>query len=139
MMKKIIIDGENCIMGRLASFAVKQALQGKEIDIINAEKVFIIGNRKDILARYIQRRQRGKSQKQKGPWYPTTSERILKRAIRGMIKYKEGRGKEAFKKIKCYVGVPLGYEKMEKIAPFKLTENKRGLSLQELSNLLRGK
>jgi len=138
-MTKIIIDGENCVMGRLASFAIKQALQGKEIDIVNSEKVFILGNKKAILADYIQRRQRGKSAKMKGPQYPTIPERILERAIRGMIKYKEGRGKAAFNKIRCYAGVPHGYEKMEKIAPFKLTENKRGISLKELSDLLRGK
>lgn len=135
---KILINGEDCIMGRMASFAVKQAMQGKQVDIVNSEKVFIIGNPKDILGTYINMRQKGKGQKQKGPLFPSTPERILKRAMRGMLKYKEGRGKEAFKKIKCYVGVPAEFEKAEKVSPFKLTENKRGMHLSELSKLLRG-
>lgn len=137
-MMKVIINGENCVMGRMASFAVKQAMQGKQVDIVNSEKVFIIGNERDILATYINMRQKGKGQKQKGPLFPTTPERILKRAIRGMLKYKEGRGKEAFKRIKCYVGVPAEFEKAEKVSPSKLEENRKGLYLSELSKLLRG-
>jgi ribosomal protein uL13 len=137
-MNKIIINGENCIMGRMASFVAKQALQGKQVDIVNSEKVFIIGNKKDILETYIIMRQKGKYQKMKGPLFPTMPEKILKRAIRGMMKYKEGRGKEAFKRIKCYVGVPAEFEKAEKISPFKLNESKKGFYLSEISNLLRG-
>ncbi|MEM4230583.1 MAG: 50S ribosomal protein L13 [Candidatus Pacearchaeota archaeon] len=136
---KIVIDGENCIMGRLASFVAKQALQGKQIDILNSEKVFITGNRKDILEKYIKLRRKGKSQKMKGPLFPTMPEKILKRVIRGMMKYKEGRGKEAFKRIKCYIGIPKEFGNVEKISVFKLKENKKGLNLKELSCLLRGK
>jgi ribosomal protein uL13 len=132
---KIVINGENCIMGRMASFVVKQAMQGKQVDVVNSEKVFIIGNPTDILNTYINMRQKGKGQKQKGPLFPSTPERILKRAIRGMLK---GRGKEAFKKIKCYVGVPAEFEKAEKISPSKLSEGKKGMYLGELSKLLRG-
>jgi large subunit ribosomal protein L13 len=33
-------------------------------------------------------------------------DRILKRAVRGMIPYKKSRGKEAFSKLKVYIGVP---------------------------------
>jgi large subunit ribosomal protein L13 len=40
----------------------------------------------------------------------------MKRAIRGMLPdYREGRGKESFKRIKCYVGVPKEYEGKEMI------------------------
>lgn len=137
-MNKIVIDGENCIMGRMASFAAKQALQGRQVDVVNSEKVFIIGNKKDILRTYIIMRQKGKSQKMKGPLFPTTPERVLKRAIRGMMKYKEGRGKEAFKRIKCYMGVPEEFQKEKRISINKLEDNKKGFYLSELSKLLRG-
>ena len=43
-----IIDGENAVMGRLASYVAKQALQGEEISIVNCNKVLITGNKKFI-------------------------------------------------------------------------------------------
>jgi large subunit ribosomal protein L13 len=135
---KVVIDGENSIMGRVASFAAKQALQGKEVAIVNADKVFIIGNKKDIIQKFLTQKQRGKGAKMRGPIIKTNVERLLKRSIRGMMKYKEGRGKIAFKKIRCYVGVPSEFEKAEKISVHKLEESKKGLTLKEVSNSLKG-
>ena len=134
---KVIIDAENCVAGRLSSFAAKQALQGKEVSILNAEKAFIIGTKESILYRYMTQKQRGKAQKQRGPHLPSTPERLLKRIIRGMMKYKEGRGKIAFKKIKCYNGVPNEFEKSEKIVIHKIEGSKKGLNLKQLAQLLK--
>jgi large subunit ribosomal protein L13 len=33
-------------------------------------------------------------------------DRILKRCVRGMIPYQEPHGRTAFKRLKCYIGVP---------------------------------
>ena len=44
-----VIDGTNAVLGRLASYAAKQALLGEEIVIVNCEKVIITGNRQNIL------------------------------------------------------------------------------------------
>lgn len=137
-MSEIILDGENCVMGRLASYAVKQALQGDNIIIVNSEKVFITGKKKNILERYIVKRARGKSGKMKGPLFSTLPDRIMKRAIRGMMKYKEGRFKPAFKRIKCYIGIPEKYASLERISICKTEKEKRGISLRELSRLLGG-
>lgn len=136
---KVVIDGDNSIMGRLASFAAKQALQGKEVAVVNADKVFIIGNKKVILEKYLTQKQRGKSSKMRGPIFATSAERLLKRVIRGMMKHKEGRGKEAFKRIRCYNGIPTEFESIEKISIEKLDIPRKGLTLNELSNLLKGK
>ena len=43
-----IIDGTDATLGRLASYAAKQALQGEEIVVLNCEKVIITGKRKSI-------------------------------------------------------------------------------------------
>lgn len=137
-MNKIILDGEGCIMGRLASYAAKQALQGNDIVIVNSENIFITGKKKNVLERYIIKRARGKSGKMKGPLFPTLPDKIMKRTIRGMMKYKEGRFKPAFKKIICYNGVPGKYSNAEKISVCKIEKEKRGISLGELSKLLRG-
>ena len=43
-----IIDGNDAILGRLASFVAKNALEGEEIVVLNCEKVVITGNKKRI-------------------------------------------------------------------------------------------
>ena len=56
----------------------------------------------------------------------------MKRAIRGMLPYKTGRGSTAFKRIMCYNNVPAEYENVNKISLQKQFKIKT-LSLQELS------
>lgn len=137
-MSKIIINGERCIMGRVASFVAKQVLQGNEVVILNSEKVLVVGNKTNILEKYKVIRKKGKGQKMKGPIFPTFPERIMKRAVRGMMRYSEGRGKIAFTRVRCYKGVPAEYEKVESISPFKLEKERKAMTLEQLSRLLRG-
>ena len=107
-MSKVVIDGNNCIMGRLASLVAKQSLLGNEVVVLNSEKVFISGNKASILKKYQVMKAKGKSLKMKGPIYPSLPDRLLKRCIRGMMKYKDGRGREAIKRIKSYTS-GIGY------------------------------
>ena len=112
-----IIDGNNAILGRLASFVAKNALEGEEIVVINCEKIIITGNKKRIQEDFAEKRTKVGSG-QKGPKVSRLNEKIVKRAIRGMLpNHRKGRGKEALKKIKCYVGVPKEYEASKKILP----------------------
>lgn len=134
----VIIDADGCILGRLAAYAAKQALQGDDVVIVNSEKVFITGRRQNIFARYLEMRQKGKHMKMKGPLFPTLPEKIMKRTVRGMLKYSEGRGKIAFKKIKCYSGVPDSYMNIKGISICRKDEEIKGITLQELSKFLRG-
>src|SRR3989344_3619306 len=114
-MNKIIIDGENVVLGRLSSYAAKEVLKGSEIIIVNSEKVVITGNKKNIEEDYRQKRGRVGTI-QVGPKFPRQSYMIVKRTIRGMLpNHREGRGREAIKKIKCFNGVPKEYENKEKI------------------------
>jgi len=110
-----IIDGTGAILGRLASYAAKEALKGGEVVILNCEEVVISGNKKAIRADFEKRRSRvGHSQK--GPKLQKTSERMVKRSIRGMLpEHRFGRGRAAFKRIKCYVGIPKEFEESKKI------------------------
>jgi large subunit ribosomal protein L13 len=119
-----IIDGTNATLGRLASHAAKEALKGEEIAIVNCGDIIITGNRKFIEDKFEERRGRvGWSQK--GPRHHRTSEKIVKRAIRGMLPdFRKGRGKIAFKKIKCYVGVPKEFADSKKIVSGKETKTK---------------
>jgi large subunit ribosomal protein L13 len=112
----MIIDGKNAVLGRLASYAAKEALKGEEIIILNCKQIIISGNKKNITNEFQQKRKRvGFSQK--GPKYPRDSEKIVKRAIRGMLPdHREGRGRIAFKKIKCYSGIPEKYLDSKKLS-----------------------
>jgi large subunit ribosomal protein L13 len=130
--KKIIIDGSDAVFGRIASFAAKKALEGNEIIIVNCDNVIITGNKKATIEKYDNLRKKG-GHSQKGPRYSNSPEKMLKRGIRGMVPdHRMGIGRDAFKKIKCYLGIPeeLKTEKMIKIiAPKKL----KYIGLKELA------
>ena len=127
----IVIDGKNAILGRLAAYSAKEALKGEEIAVINCEKIIITGNRQDILQDFEAKRKRVGSTL-KGPKVSRTSEKIVKRAIRGMLpNYRKGRGRDALKRIKCYKGVPKEFEASKKISMEK-TINK-GIKVEEIS------
>ena len=112
----MIIDGKNAVLGRLASYAAKEALKGEKIIILNCEKVLITGSRKNIEKEFQEKRERVGSG-QKGPKYSKVSEKIVKRTIRGMLPdHREGRGREAFKRILCYNKVPKEYETSERVS-----------------------
>ena len=119
-----IIDGEGIVLGRLASYAAKESLKGEEIIILNCEEIIITGNKKNIEENFEIRRSRvGHSQK--GPRHSKSSEKMVKRAIRGMLPdHREGRGKIAFKKIKCYVGIPKEFQESKKILAGKQKKTK---------------
>lgn len=119
-----IIDGKNATLGRLASYAAKEALKGEDIIILNCEQVIITGNKKDIEENFKIKRGRGGSS-QKGPFYIKSGDRIVKRTIRGMLpNYRTGRGRDAYKRIKCYIGIPGEFEKSKKIISKKKGMNK---------------
>ncbi len=110
----LVIDATNLILGRLASFAAKKALEGEEIVIVNSEKAVISGKKDSIFEFYKQRRARGNPLK--GPYYPRMPDRILRRAIRGMLPWHKPRGREAFKRVMCYIGIPEKYKNQEFIS-----------------------
>ncbi len=110
-----IIDGTGAVLGRLASFVAKDLLKGEEIVIINCEQIIITGNKKRIQENFEKKRSKVGSGQQ-GPKVSRLNEKIVKRAIRGMLpNHRKGRGKEALKNVKCYVGLPKEYEQSKKI------------------------
>ncbi len=132
MTNEIIIDGENAVMGRLASYAAKQALQGKTIKIVNSEKVIIVGKEKGIVLEFKKRRSKG-GDIQRGPFYPSSSEQIMKRAVRGMLPYTQDRGRQALKRVFCYIGIPKELEQAKKIK----AKGKQGINIGEISRRLK--
>jgi large subunit ribosomal protein L13 len=101
----MIIDATNMIAGRIASFAAKQALLGEKVDIINCEKAVISGRKEDVLHKYWYRG-RDMGGPVKGPFLSRMPDRFVRRIVRGMIPLDRTRGKEAYKRVMCYIGVP---------------------------------
>ena len=75
----IIINAENLIVGRLGTFAAKQAMLGEEIRIVNAEKAVISGKKDEVFDNYLNKRSRGTPTK--GPFLQRNPDRILRRSI----------------------------------------------------------
>ncbi len=119
-----IIDGQGAILGRLSSYVAKEALRGEEIIVVNCEKIIITGNKKNIKKEFEENRnKRGRGLL--GPKIHRTNEKIVKRAIRGMLPhYKKGRGEECLRKIKCYSKIPEKFKTIEKLSIAKEKKNK---------------
>jgi len=137
----MIIDISNSVLGRVATVVAKKALLGETVHIVNCENAIITGSKSRLMADFKQKRERGIPLK--GPYYPKQSDRIVKRAIRGMLPYKKPKGREAFERVKCYVGVPEKFEnqKLEKIEGTDRSKlpNLKYLYLKDIAKQLGGK
>ncbi|MCA9459562.1 MAG: 50S ribosomal protein L13 [Nanoarchaeota archaeon] len=102
--KFTIIDGKDLVLGRLGSAIAKRLLLGETIKIVNAQDIVILGRKKFLVERY-KTKITNKVVKQ-GPYYSRSPSDIVKRAMRNMLPYKNQRGIDAFKRLKCYNSVP---------------------------------
>ena len=132
MTEKIIINAEGAVFGRLCSFAAKKALEGNEIIIVNSEKAVITGNKQNIIQKYLALRASG-GHSQKRPRYTKISSYMIKRGIRGMLPdHRQGIGKQALSKIRCYNDIPEEF-KNQKMNNIQGTDNSKFITLKELS------
>ncbi|MFH2020698.1 MAG: 50S ribosomal protein L13 [archaeon] len=100
----MIIDAKDLIVGRLATFVAKQALLGNEVRIINSEKAVVSGKKKMVFDEALYWVERGTPRK--GPFIHRSPERLLRRIIRGMLPHDKAKGREAYKRVLCYIDVP---------------------------------
>lgn len=132
---KVVIDASLGILGRIASYAAKQALLGKEVFVVNCSQALISGRKPMILEEYKKAMYRG-GFALNGPFFVKRNpERLMKRTIRGMLPYKQGRGISAFKKIKCYNTVPASLAN-EKTISFRKQIKVAALPMSELAKLV---
>jgi large subunit ribosomal protein L13 len=118
----VVVDARDCILGRVASEVAQKALDGQRVAVVNAENTVITGNPESTMETY---RKRANIGSDSGPYYPKRPDKIFKRAIRGMLPYKEDHGREAFENVRVYLGNPYD-EDGEVLA---------GTSLDRLSNI----
>jgi len=117
MDQEVIIDAEGQILGRMASLVAKMLLTGQRVVVVNAEKAVISGNKQSIIEEYKEYVLSKKTWKmpEKGPKKYRRPDMIVKRAIRGMLPYKQWKGRMAYKNLRVYIGVPEDYSNRPKI------------------------
>ncbi|MFP4401653.1 MAG: 50S ribosomal protein L13 [Candidatus Nanoarchaeia archaeon] len=99
-----IIDAKDLVLGRLGSVVAKRLLLGEEIKIVNCRDIVVLGKKKYLVERY-KTKLSNKVVKQ-GPYYSRSPADMVKRAFRNMLPYKNQRGIEAYKRLKCYNSTP---------------------------------
>ncbi|MBS1194935.1 MAG: rpl13p [Methanomicrobia archaeon] len=100
----VVVNAEGMILGRMASLLAHRLMAGEEIAVVNAEKAVISGTKARVFAIYEKKRSRGS--REGGPFFPRRPDHLVKRTIRGMLPYKREPGREAFHRVKVYVGIP---------------------------------
>ena len=137
-----VYNGEGQLLGRMATKIAKDVLMGEEVRVVNCDKVVVSGRSVKIFADMKTRQDRRgyplKSQKR-----PRMADRFVRRAIRGMLPWKTTRGREAFSRVMCYVGVPAEFASAELVTVenanvSKLTKSKH-VTVADIIKSLGGK
>lgn len=135
----VVIDADGNVLGRLCTDVAKKILMGEEVVVVNAEKAIVTGSKEDVFAEYKQKKDRGKVIH--GPFYPRRADLILKRTVRGMLPWDKPKGRDAYRLLKVYVGVPKELEAAEKVKLMGATKLSRDryVTLSEVSEYLGSK
>jgi len=111
-----VIDGTDLSLGRMGARVAKYLLNGEEVVILNAEKVAIAGRLEEIVDKYKRRRERkDKANPEHSAKTPRRPDLFVKRAVRGMLPFKSSRGREAFKRLRVYMGEPEKFKGVERM------------------------
>lgn len=107
------VNAEGLIVGRMCSKVAKRLLNGEEVTILNAEKAIYSGKKKSKVAEAKQFLEVGAPER--GPFHYRRPDRMVKKTVRGMVPFKQPKGKNAFKKLKVFMGVPLEFKDQKMI------------------------
>ncbi len=101
----VTIDATGLVLGRMSTYIAKRLLSGEQVNVINCEKAVVSGSKSKVERLKKLRDMGGPFH---GPFYPKRADRVVKRTIRGMLPYKQARGRDAFSRVRCYLGQPDG-------------------------------
>jgi len=111
-----VINADGLILGRMASIVSRRLLKDEEIIIVNVEKAVLSGKKKSKIREAKEFLEVGHPKM--GPFHYRRPDRIVRRTVRGMLPYKQPKGKQAYKRLKVFIGTPdeLKDKKMETLA-----------------------
>ncbi|MHA1609897.1 MAG: 50S ribosomal protein L13 [Candidatus Njordarchaeales archaeon] len=122
----ILIDATNMILGRLGARVAKMLLEGQRVVIINAEKAVISGDPKYVIDKYKDIWDiHSRTNPRRGPFHYSRPDLFVKRTIRGMLPWKKPRGREAYKRLRVYLGVPPEYRNLKPLRFEEIDATKR--------------
>lgn len=106
--RELVVDAGGMVAGRLASIVAKHLLNGYRIYVVNVEKAVITGTKERILNEFMKKLsiQSRVNPRRHGPFKPRSPEGIFRRMVRGMLPRKKARGKEAFRRLRVFRGIP---------------------------------
>jgi len=100
-----LVNAEGLIVGRMCSKVAKRLLNGEEVIILNAEKAVFSGKKKSkVLEAHIFLEV---GAPMRGPFHYRRPDRFLRKIVRGMVPFKQPKGKNAYKRLKVFMGVPI--------------------------------
>ncbi len=103
-----LVNAEGLIVGRMCSKVAKRLLNGEEVIILNAEKAVFSGKKKSKVAEAHKFLEVGAPMR--GPFHYRRPDRFLRKTVRGMVPFKQPKGKSAYKRLKVFMGVPLEFK-----------------------------
>merc|ERR1712005_1131 len=114
--KLVVIDASGHLMGRLASFVAKEALNGQKVVVVRCEEIVISGpfirNKLKLL---MKRNKRMNTNPKKGPFHHRSPADMFHRVVRGMLPHKQYRGSAAFQRVKCVEGIPEPFNSLKRM------------------------
>ena len=99
-----IVNADGLILGRMASLVAKKLLNGEKVIIVNAEKAFISGKKRSKVAEAKEFLEVGAPKR--GPFHYRRPDRIMRKTVRGMLPFKQPKGKNALKRLRVFISVP---------------------------------
>lgn len=120
----VVVDAEGLILGRMCSKVAKKLLNGEKVIILNSEKAVLSGKRKSKVAEAKEFLEVGAPKR--GPFHYRRPDMIVKKTVRGMLPFKEPKGKKAFANLRVYMGTPFEFkdQKTEKLTEAEATKLK---------------
>jgi large subunit ribosomal protein L13 len=92
----------------MCSKVAKRLLNGEQLIILNAEKAVFSGKKKSKVMEAKQFLEVGAPRR--GPFHYRRPDRFLRKTVRGMLPFKQPKGKSAYKRLKVFMGIPMELE-----------------------------
>jgi|ECHnycMinimDraft_1075156.scaffolds.fasta_scaffold00071_22 large subunit ribosomal protein L13 len=105
--ERLVVDGADQILGRLASIVAKKLMGGQRVVIVNAEKIVVSGPKNRVIQGYklMFRLRTMYNPLKQGVRRPRDPIRLVRKAVKGMLP-KNRESKEMMRRLKVYVGLP---------------------------------
>jgi len=108
-----LVNAEGLIVGRMCSKVAKRLLNGEKVIILNAEKAVFSGKKKSKVAEAKEFLEVGAPER--GPFHYRRPDKYLRKTVRGMLPFKQPKGKSAYKRLKVFMGVPKEFKGQQMI------------------------